>query len=107
MLIGGTAAAGGYDPVFALHAKSMVIDDRLVFIGTFNLDPRSANLNTEVGVLIESESLARELTRAIENDMRPENSWRISAEFSPDYSVERSKRLRLGFVNLLPIEPLL
>jgi len=95
------------NPVFALHAKSMVIDDRLIFIGTFNLDPRSANLNTEVGVLIESEELARQLTESIEKDMRPENSWQSSLEFAPDYVAERGKRIQLGFINLLPIEPLL
>ena len=95
------------DPVFALHAKSMVVDDRLIYIGTFNLDPRSANLNTEVGVLIESASLARQLTDAIEQDMLPENSWRTTIDFVPDFEVTRGKRLMLGFVNLLPIEPLL
>ena len=95
------------NPVFALHAKSMVIDDRLVYIGTFNLDPRSANLNTEVGVLIDSPQLARQLTESIESDMAPGNSWQTTAEFAPDYGVGRSKRLQLGFVNLLPIEPLL
>ncbi len=95
------------NPIFALHAKSMVIDDRLVFIGTFNLDPRSANLNTEVGVLIESEELAHELTASIEKDMRPENSWQSTKDFAPDYVVTRGKRIQLGFINLLPIEPLL
>lgn len=95
------------DPVFALHAKSMVIDDRLIFIGTFNLDPRSANLNTEVGVLIESEELARQLTESIERDMRPENSWQTTAQYAPDFEVGRNKRIQLGFINLLPIEPLL
>ena len=39
-------------PVFALHAKTVVVDSRAVFIGTYNLDPRSENLNTEVGVVI-------------------------------------------------------
>ena len=95
------------DAVFALHAKSMVIDDRLIYIGTFNLDPRSANLNTEVGVLIESEELARQLTASIERDMQPENSWQATLKFAPDFEVPRAKRLQLGFVNLLPIEPLL
>jgi len=97
----------GNNPVFAIHAKSMVIDNRLVFIGTFNLDPRSANLNTEVGVLIESEELARQLTAAIERDMLPENSWQTTLEFAPDLEAPRNKRLQLIFVNLLPIEPLL
>ena len=106
-LVGQTAALTGTDPVFALHAKSMVIDDRIIYIGTFNLDPRSANLNTEVGVLIESEALARQLTETIERDLQVENSWHITEAFMPDYVVSRGKRLQLGFVNLLPIEPLL
>lgn len=95
------------NPVFGLHAKSMVIDDRLIFIGTFNLDPRSANLNTEVGALIQSEELARQLTASIEKDMRPENSWQTTSKFAPDFEVSRDKRIQLGFINLLPIEPLL
>ena len=95
------------NPVFAIHAKSMVIDDHKIFIGTFNLDPRSANLNTEVGVLIESDSLAQELTGSIERDMRPENSWQTTHEFNPDREVSRSKRLTLGFINLFPIESIL
>jgi len=95
------------DPVFALHAKSMVIDDKTIFVGTFNLDPRSANLNTEVGVLIESEELARQLTENIERDLRPENSWRTTDEFCPDFEVDRRKRIELGLFNLLPIEPIL
>jgi putative cardiolipin synthase len=42
-----------------LHAKAAVIDRRLVFIGSMNLDPRSSRINTEVGLAIESEELAR------------------------------------------------
>jgi putative cardiolipin synthase len=38
----------------ALHAKSPVFDRRSVFIGSFNLDPRSTALNTEIGVMIDS-----------------------------------------------------
>ncbi len=95
------------NPIFALHAKSMVIDDEKIFIGTFNLDPRSANLNTEVGVLIESKELARQLTRSIARDIRPENSWRTTAKQNPDREVSRNKRLKLGFINLFPIDPIL
>jgi putative cardiolipin synthase len=95
------------NPIFAIHAKSMVIDDDQVFIGTFNLDPRSANLNTEVGVLIESQKLAQELTRSIERDIRPENSWQTTSKFNPDREVSRGKRVKLGFINLFPIDPIL
>ena len=95
------------DPIFAIHAKSMVIDGDQIFIGTFNLDPRSANLNTEVGVLVESQSLAAQLTQSIERDIRPENSWRTTHEFNPDREVSRSKRFKLGFINLFPIDAIL
>ncbi len=94
-------------PVFALHAKSMVIDDQIIFIGTFNLDPRSTNLNTEVGVLIENHELARQLSKSIERDIRPENSWHTTSDFNPDSEVGRGKRFRVWMNRLLPIEPIL
>lgn len=95
------------DPIFALHAKSMVIDNKTVFIGTFNLDPRSANLNTEVGALIDSVELAQQLTRNIETDIDPANSWRTTPEYNPDSEVSRIKRMRTFFYRMLPIEPVL
>ncbi len=94
-------------PIFALHAKSMVIDDRISFIGTFNLDPRSANLNTEVGVLVDNTELARQLTQSIERDIQPDNSWHTTAEFNPDSEVGRGKRFRVWLNRLLPMEPVL
>ena len=51
-----------------LHAKLVVIDQRLMFIGSMNLDPRSHCTNTEVGLIIDSPQLARELTRIIDID---------------------------------------
>jgi putative cardiolipin synthase len=54
-----------------IHAKSLVVDDRLAFIGSYNLDPRSENLNTEIGLMVEDEGFARELREEIEQDMRP------------------------------------
>ena len=95
------------DPVFALHAKSMVIDDKTVFIGTFNLDPRSANLNTEVGMLADSVELARQLTSSIERDIAPENSWQTTPDFNPDSVVSKGKRFRMWLNRLLPLEPVL
>lgn len=95
------------NPTFAIHAKSMVIDDRVVYIGTFNLDPRSANLNTEVGVLVDNVELARQLSESIERDIAPENSWYTTSEFNPDSEVSRFKRIRVWFNRLLPIEPVL
>lgn len=51
-----------------LHAKSVVIDERWAFVGSMNLDPRSATLNTEFGALIDSPELARQVKALIEID---------------------------------------
>jgi putative cardiolipin synthase len=61
-----------------LHVKALVIDRRQGFIGSMNLDPRSEELNTEMGVAIESEPLARALADLIERDMQPANAWQVS-----------------------------
>ena len=95
------------DPVFAIHAKSLVIDGRVVYIGTFNLDPRSANLNTEVGVLVDNEELGRQLTESIERDIDADNSWQTTLSYDPDDEVTRTKRARVWFYRMLPIEPVL
>lgn len=97
----------GNDPIFAIHAKSMVIDGKIVFIGTFNLDPRSANLNTEVGMLVASRELASQVTRSIERDMAPGNSWQTTEDFNPDFVVSRGKRFKTWLSRILPMEPVL
>jgi putative cardiolipin synthase len=61
----------------ALHAKTIVVDRSLAWVGSFNLDPRSSRLNTEMAVLLESESLARELATRLERDLEPDRSWRV------------------------------
>jgi putative cardiolipin synthase len=43
----------------SLHAKTCAIDRARVFVGSFNFDPRSAKLNTEMGVVIQSVPLAQ------------------------------------------------
>lgn len=60
-----------------LHSKAMVVDRTKVFIGSMNFDPRSAQLNTEMGVFIESRGLGEALARLIERDVQPANSWRV------------------------------
>jgi len=60
-----------------LHTKAAVVDRSRVFIGSFNLDPRSRDINTEMGILIESPELGEELAEKIEYLMQPENSWRV------------------------------
>jgi putative cardiolipin synthase len=62
----------------SFHTKAAVIDQRLVFVGSMNLDPRSANINTEMGAIIDSAGLAASLREIILRDMRGENSWQVT-----------------------------
>lgn len=59
-----------------LHAKLAVVDKRVVFVGSMNLDPRSATINTELGAVIDSPQLAREMLRIIDLD-RLQNAFRV------------------------------
>ena len=93
-------------PVFSLHAKTLVVDGRTVYIGTFNFDPRSENLNTEVGVVVHDEGLAREVQTAIETDMAPGNSWNAATD-DPDQHAPLAKRSKVRLYQLLPLKPLL
>ena len=92
-------------PVFALHAKTLVVDSTTVYIGTFNLDPRSQNLNTEVGMIVHDAGLARVVEQSIETDMSPANSW--DAADDPDRHAPFGRRARILFWQLMPIQPLL
>jgi putative cardiolipin synthase len=107
-----------------LHAKTVVIDHEVVFIGSFNMDPRSTHLNTEMGLLIESRELANQVVEAIQRDMHQENSWhlRLNAqgnivwqgsrdgkplEFETEPNATFSKSLKLLLFSLLPISSIL
>jgi putative cardiolipin synthase len=64
----------------SLHTKAMIIDRRWVFVGSMNLDPRSAFLNTEMGVLVESPELAEQLRSQFERTTGPDLSYRVVLE---------------------------
>jgi len=68
---------------FGLHAKSLVIDERVAVIGSHNFDPRGDHYNTEGLVVIEDPAFARALAASIERDMRPENAWTIARRDKP------------------------
>lgn len=93
-------------PIFALHAKTLVIDGERLYIGTFNLDPRSANLNTEIGVIVDSRQLATRVERQIELEMHPDNSWNAASD-QPDRFAPLWKRLKLEGLKLLPLKNIL
>ncbi|ODB87607.1 cardiolipin synthase [Candidatus Thiodiazotropha endoloripes] len=97
---------GKTSPIFALHAKSLVIDRQITYIGTFNFDPRSANLNTEVGVVIDDSKIAHQVAQAIRRDMQPENSWDASVDIDQQ-EVGFLKRLQVDLWGLLPLDPVL
>lgn len=56
--LGGSSGA-------SLHAKTFTVDGKTLFVGSFNMDPRSAALNTEMGLLIDSPPLAAELANGL------------------------------------------
>jgi putative cardiolipin synthase len=93
-------------PVFAVHAKTLVVDRRVVYVGTYNLDPRSENLNTEVGVVIHDAAQATAVAAAIATDMLPANSWN-AADDEADAFAPFGKRVRVWLWSWLPLDPLL
>ncbi len=110
---------------FALHAKVFVFDRARAFIGSANFDHRSLRLNTEVGVIIESPEIARQVAERFEAIVQPANSYRVllrqSADGSTslvwhteedgkpvDYASEPGstflRRIEVNLLSLLPID---
>jgi putative cardiolipin synthase len=108
----------------SLHAKTFVFDRRAVFIGSLNLDPRSVQLNTEIGLVCESAPLAEELAGTLEQKIDAV-AWRLElivdgsgssrivwVESGPEGIRQRTgepevsawRRFSVWFLGLLPIE---
>lgn len=111
--LGGSSAS-------SLHAKTFSVDRSRVFISSFNFDPRSARLNTELGFIIESPSLARKIEAAF-NDRVPVEAYEVRLSDTDDlYWIECRgeemvrhdtepgtsywQRTGIWFLSLLPIE---
>ncbi|OSZ70890.1 hypothetical protein CAP39_08085 [Sphingomonas sp. IBVSS1] len=62
----------------ALHAKTIIADARWIFVGSMNLDPRSLQLNTELGFLIDAPALAGRLAAALDAGL-PRFAWRVES----------------------------
>ena len=103
--------------ILALHSKLIVIDRRLSFVGSLNLDPRSIYLNSETGILIDDPELAERIAQIIERDMLPENAWHVrfgdygriiweSSAGTRELPPARNdlQRLQEAFMGVLPIE---
>jgi putative cardiolipin synthase len=104
-----------------LHTKAMVFDDESLFIGSFNLDPRSANINTEAGLYVESPELSAQLLAYMKEGILPINSYRLDLDDDGDlvWTTEEDgvevrydkdpkstfrQRFMSGFIGILPIE---
>lgn len=62
---------------FALHSKSLVVDRRVVYVGSFNINLRSTYLNSETALIIHSPLLAERIAASIEELMAPDSSWQV------------------------------
>ena len=93
-----------HKPIFGHHAKSMVIDNETTVIGTFNLDPRSANLNTECIVIVNSNKIAQGVLEGMNEEFKPENSWEITLNYNPDSEVANMKRISTWTRKIIPKE---
>ncbi|MEO7324994.1 MAG: phospholipase D family protein [Dokdonella sp.] len=126
-----TASAYGRSSGVSLHAKALVIDHRQAFIGSMNFDPRSRDLNTEMGVIVDSPGLATAIERFFDRAAAPENSFHVMldpdskrspknaplrwaavddgkpAVFDSEPECSLLKRLRVDVMRLLPLESLL
>ena len=109
----------------SLHAKTFSIDEKRVFIGSFNFDPRSANLNTELGFVIYSPKLAKEISGLFDKQIPYESYQVVLNEQNKTHWIEREQqnsvpqvyhtepstgffsRWWLWFLSKLPIEWLL
>jgi len=69
----------------SLHAKTYVFDRQRIFIGSMNLDPRSSHLNTEIGVLCDSEAIAGQVLDDVEPQL-DQTAWRLDLRAEPNGS---------------------
>ena len=107
---------GGSDA--SLHAKTFAVDRSRIFVGSFNFDPRSARLNTEMGVVVDSTVLAGRLASSLDRGLAREayavqlaDDGLVWIEGDTRYRAEPGvgffKNLWIGLLSILPIEWLL
>jgi cardiolipin synthase C len=100
-----------------LHAKLILVDGDVSYVGSSNLDPRSLRLNTEMGLVIEGAELNARLRRELAVDFLPANAWQLRLDrdgrlsWSGDAGESRTEpgespfgRLEDWFLGALPIE---
>jgi putative cardiolipin synthase len=117
------SSTGGASSGASLHAKTFSIDRSRAFVGSFNFDPRSYNLNTELGVVIDSPKLADSISATLDQDLAHSAYQVLLKDRGGLEWVERTdqgevrydkepgtgfwKRFGVSFMSILPIEWLL
>ena len=108
----------------SLHAKTFALDGKRIFVGSFNFDPRSARLNCEMGFLIDSPTMAGNISKAFDDQLRtasyrpaltPEDKmvWRETTEsgdvriYQEEPGAHMLQQIALAILGILPIEWLL
>ena len=101
---------------YGLHTKSVVFDQRIAGIGSFNFNLRSTYLNTESLLVIEDPDFAQRLAADMAQAMSVDNSWRLalhegkprwysgSDSWDSEPDTEQWQRIKSRFLQLLPIE---
>ncbi|WP_418132900.1 phospholipase D family protein [Variovorax sp. 375MFSha3.1] len=88
-----------------LHAKSAVIDQRILFVGSMNFDPRSETHNTEIGLFIRSPEMAQQALKLIDV-LKQQGAYRLRfAEGSNESRIEWVSDEGGGKVTVLTEEP--
>ena len=114
------AAEIGKHSKAGLHAKTFAVDRRSIFVGSFNFDPRSAKLNTEMGMVIDSVPLAQRLSSMFDR-ASPSLAWRVTlgaddelqwhdgagATLAEEPESSWGQRMKVRIFSVLPIEWLL
>ena len=86
----------------SLHAKTFAVDDQRIFVGSFNFDPRSIDLNTEMGLVIDSPVMAGKLGQAMRTTI-PQRAYQVL--LNPDGSLYWIARDADGKVTRYDTEP--
>ena len=100
----------------SLHTKALTLDGRMLFVGSFNLDPRSASLNTEQGVLVWNEALAAQLEQIFREKTAGSGAWQVSllngdlhwsdggTEYDREPMASMGRRFQAWLARILPID---
>ena len=111
----------GEDGRAGLHTKSMVFDERVSIIGSYNMDPRSRVWNSEIALVVDDAGFAAEVLEEMARDFTPDAAWRLSlddngtllwsgevegkpAQFSKDPGTSWWTRFVWGVMRIFPLE---